>query len=105
MNLNEIPAEAAKKIPNLEQYRSNPTSAITYVFMVLFLLYFGYKEFKGDAIWTERIADLEKLNADKDVTIKNLNNRVTKLENTIDVYRGAIQKVEDAATIETGGTN
>lgn len=103
MSLNELPADAVKKIPSYDQYRKNSTSVITYVFMVLFLLYFGYKEFKGDENCGGRIADLEKLNADKDLTIQNLNKRVTKLENTIDVYRGAIQKVEDAAP--EGGLN
>jgi uncharacterized coiled-coil protein SlyX len=92
MSLNNIPEEVSKKLPNIDQWKKNGSSAVTYVFMILFVIYFIWNQYKDDC--GSRIATLEIVLKQKDAMINQLNSRVSLLENALDTKNGVLRRIE-----------
>lgn len=97
-NIPDIPEKVAEKLPTVDQWRKYGSYAVTYVFMILFVLYFLYQQFLNKDQCSEKIAAFEQVIIQKDRMIEQLNQRVSKLENFIDVQNGVIKKVEETVS-------
>ena len=106
MALENIPDKITDKIPTIEEYRKSPNTAISYVVMILFFMYFVFQQFVKEDDCGNRIATLEKVIIQKDDMINKLNNRVSALEVALDVRTGVIKQVveqTDSISASIGG--
>lgn len=100
-----IPDKMVDKVPTFEEYKKDKKSAVSYIFMICFFIYFFYNEFIKRDDCGEKIAVLNTTITQKDVMINQLNERVIKLENAIDVKNGVIKEVKEVVKVneETAG--
>ena len=102
--IDNIPDKITDKLPNLEQYSKKPGASVSYIFMLLFFVYFIYSEFIKEDDCGKRIVTLEQVLIQKDDMIDKLNKRVTDLEIALDVKNGVIRRVENKAdSLSIGG--
>lgn len=99
-NIPDIPENLSEKLPTMDQWKKNGSSAVTYSFMVLFIFYFVYREFLSRDACSAKIASFEQVITQKDNMIEQLNERVTRLEIAFDVKNGIIDKVEESVSPE-----
>lgn len=87
-NLPDLPDKVAEKIPTIDQWKKHGSTSVQYIFMLLFVAYF---------LWNEvlRRDDCASLMAQKDVIIKQLTERVDKLETAYDIERGVNKNVKE----------
>ena len=105
--MENLPKDIADKIPTVDQFNRNRGGAVSYIFMLIFFLYFFYNEFLKRDDCGQKIDSFEKVIIQKDAMINQLNTRVTKLETALDVKTGVIEKVEEklvSGELSTGGS-
>lgn len=97
----------AKKLPTFQEFKEGGSSAVQYIFVLLFIAYFFYKEYISSSDCGEKIAVLEKVVVDKNRDIEKLNDRVATLETALFVNQGILKQVEDQVSpgITEGGSN
>lgn len=93
--MENLPKDIADKLPTVEQFNKNRGGAVSYIFMLIFFLYFFYNEFMKKDDCGQKIESFEKVILQKDNMINQLNIRVSKLETALDVKTGVLQQVED----------
>lgn len=91
------------KLPSLDQYKKDTKSAVSYVFMLVFFLYFIYNEFVKKDDCGSRVTTLETVIKDKDNMIQLLNKRVDRLEIALDTRNGVINRVKSTADSISSG--
>lgn len=105
--MENLPRDIVEKIPTPEQFVKNRGGMVSYIFMLIFFLYFFYNEFLKRDDCGQKIESFEKVIIQKDAMINQLNNRVSKLETALDVKTGVIQQVEEklvGADLNAGGS-
>lgn len=99
--------ELTEKLPTMEQWKKYGSSAVTFSFMIIFVIYLLWVEFIRRDDCSSRIESFEKVILQKDIMIEQLNTRVSRLENALDVKNGVIKNVEEKVTAspqEVGGS-
>lgn len=96
------------KVPTVEQWKKYGTNAVSFIFMLLFVVLFLQDRFSEDSKCADQIKTLERVIADKDKDIKRLNDRVSILEEFIYVKVGVLKEVRDRtesiSPTEAGGS-
>lgn len=91
----EIVGKLTDKVPTLTQWQKHGSTAVTYVFAILFIILFLQDRFSDDNKCSDQIATLGKVIDDKDKQIQSLNERVRLLEEYIYVKAGVLKQVEE----------
>lgn len=85
----------SKKLPTFQEFKEGGSSAVQYIFVLLFIAYFFYKEYISSSDCGEKIAVLERVVEDKNKDIEKLNARVATLETALFVNQGILKQVEE----------
>lgn len=96
--MKQIPETISKvvdKVPTVDQWKKHGTNAVSFVFMLLFVVLFFQDRFSDDSKCADQIKTLERVIADKDKSINRLNDRVSVLEEFIYVKVGVLKEVRD----------
>lgn len=101
---NNLPDKVTDKVPDYREYKESPKTAVSYVFMLVFFIYFIYNEFVKEDDCGSRIVTLETVLKQKDLMINQLNTRVSILENALDTKNGVIKLIENKVdSVGVGG--
>lgn len=98
--MKQIPETISKvvdKVPTVDQWKKYGSNAVSFVFMILFVVLFLQDRFSEDSKCADQIKTLERVIADKDQAINRLNDRVGVLEEFIYVKVGVLKEVRDRA--------
>lgn len=91
----EIVDKMTDKVPTLTQWQKHGSTAVTYIFALLFIILFLQDRFSDDNKCSDQITTLGKVIDDKDKQIQALNERVRLLEEYIYVKAGVLKQVEE----------